>query len=257
MLEVKDLSGGYGKKDIIQDISFSLHSGDVLGILGPNGCGKTTLFKLLLGFLPRSKGEIYIRGISTRKLTGKQLAHELAYIPQAHSPAFNYKVIDMVLLGRTAHIPFLATPGQEDYSLAASALCMLNIKNLAEKEYTKISGGERQLVLIARAICQQAKILIMDEPSANLDYANQQLVLHTVKSLARKGYTIIFSTHSPDQPFRLANKVLLVKNGKNQGFGPPEKVLTSKILKEIYGINIEIVKVKDSANQHHSLCLSV
>lgn len=257
MLEVWALSGGYGRKEIINNISFNLNTGEILCILGPNGCGKTTLFKLILGFLPKTKGEIIIEGQNIKEWNKQKLAHEVAYIPQAHTPAFDYRVIDMVLLGRSTHISPLSTPSKNDYNMAIKFLCLLNIKHLAEKQYTKISGGERQLVLIARALCQQAKILILDEPSANLDYANQQLVAGTITNLAQSNYTIILSTHSPEQPFQLAGKVLLMKNGRKIGFGAPKEILTSEKIKQVYGIDVEIVDIIDSANRRHSLCLSL
>lgn len=256
MLAVKNIYGGYSpKKNIVHDISFNLDPGDVLCVLGPNGCGKTTLFKLLLSFLPKTAGRIIIDGEQADKKSCQELAKYMAYIPQAHEPAFNYRVIDMVLLGRSAHIAPFASPTGEDYALASQALSRLNIKHLAKREYTKLSGGERQLVLIARAICQQAQILVMDEPSANLDYANQHLVLQTILDLSKEGYGIILSTHSPDQPFRLANKVLLMKEGKTIGYGHPDDVLTSRTLNKVYDINIEVLQVKDSTKKSHSLCL--
>lgn len=258
MLEVINISGGYSKrKEIVHEVSFNVKQGDVLCVLGPNGCGKTTLFKMLLGFLPRSSGDILVSGKNMNKQSRKETAKYMAYIPQAHNPIFNYKVMDMVLLGRSAHILPFAAPNAEDYKIADAALRILNINHLADKEYTKISGGERQLVLIARAICQQAKILIMDEPSANLDYANQQLVMNTILKLSEEGYGIIISTHSPEHPFRLANKTLLMKDGRTVGFGCPKEILTSKSLKSVYGINIEVFQVTDSSKQFHSFCLSV
>ena len=258
MLEVKKISGGYSKrKDVVHDISFQLERSDILCVLGPNGCGKTSLFKLILGFLPKSSGSILIDNKSLAQQKPNEIAKYLAYIPQAHNPVFNYKVIDMVLLGRSAYIATFAAPQIADYKLANSALSLLGIKYLAEKEYTKISGGERQLVLIARAICQQAEILVMDEPSASLDYANQQLVMKTILGLSDEGYSIILSTHSPEQPFRVATKTLLMKAGRAIAMGTPAEVLTPVALRAAYDINIEVFQVHDSNKCSHSFCLSV
>jgi len=258
LLKVKGLSGGYiKKKDIVHDISFTMEAGDVVCVLGPNGCGKTTLFKMLLGFLPRSTGTILLGDKEVKKQSQREIAKQIAYIPQAHTPAFNFKVMDMILLGRSAHILPLGSPSGEDYRIANDAMKMLNIEHLSQKDYTKISGGERQLVLIARAICQQARVLIMDEPSANLDYANQQLIMKTIAKLSEEGFGVLISTHSPDHPFRLANKALLMKGGRCIGFGKTEEVLSSGSLKDAYGINIEVVQVEDSKNKIHSFCLSV
>lgn len=258
MLKVKNLSGGYvRKKDIIHGISFEIESGDVVCVLGPNGCGKTTLFKMLLGFLPKSEGEILIGGHEMGKQSQREIARQIAYIPQAHMPAFNYRVIDMILLGRSAHILPLASPSMEDYEIGNKAMKMLNIEYLSQKDYTKISGGERQLVLIARAICQQARVLIMDEPSANLDYANQQLVMKTISKLSEEGYGVIISTHSPEHPFRLANKALLMKAGRCMGYGKTEEVLSTDALRVAYGIEIEVVQVRDRNKKVHSFCLPI
>lgn len=258
MLKVKNISGGYTKKnDIVHDISFNMDAGDVVCVLGPNGCGKTTLFKMLLGFLPKSSGKVLLENKELDRLNQREIAKQIAYIPQAHMPAFNYTVMEMILLGRSAHILPLASPSREDYQMAKKAMEMLSIEHLSKKDYTKISGGERQLVLIARAICQQAQVLIMDEPSANLDYANQQLVMKTISKLSEEGFSVLISTHSPEHPFRLANKALLMKEGRCVGFGKTDEVLSSKALKEAYGINIEVVQVEDSNNKVHSFCLSI
>jgi iron complex transport system ATP-binding protein len=258
MLEARNICGGYNpKRNIVHDVSFKINEGDVLCVLGPNGCGKTTLFKIILGFLPKTAGSIIIEGEQADKMDYRGLAQFMAYIPQYHEPAFNYRVLDMVLLGRSAYVAPLSSPRSEDYSLAFEALEGLNIEHLAEREYTKISGGERQLVLIARAVCQQAKILVMDEPTANLDYANQHLVLKTILDLSKRGYSVVLSTHSPDQPFRLANKVLLMKGGKTVGYGHPDEILTSPTLKDVYGINIEVLQAKDSRKRCHSLCVCI
>ncbi|MEW6623076.1 MAG: ABC transporter ATP-binding protein [Bacillota bacterium] len=255
MLEVKNLSGGYRNKTIVKDISFCLKQGDILCLLGPNGCGKTTLFRLILGFLPAQGGVVLLRGVNIKNIKPRQLAQSIAYVPQAHHPTFAYRVIDVVLLGCLPHIAVVNMPTEQDKRRALAALSMLNIVHLANKKYTQISGGERQLILIARALCQQAAILVMDEPTANLDFANQQLILKTIKQLAAEGYTILISTHSPEHSFLLANKVLLMRKGASIAYGAPREALTSETLKNTYNIDMEIVNFTDNNNRCHYFCV--
>ena len=168
MLRVENLSGGYQRKqNIFEKISFEIVGGDILCVLGPNGCGKTTLFKVLLGMLPRNGGQILLGGKEAKELSANEMAKQIAYIPQAHVPTFHYKVIDMVLLGRAAHLLPFASPSTSDRKIAEEALVFLGIDHLKNRDYTKLSGGERQLVLIARAICQQAKLLIKIKTKLN------------------------------------------------------------------------------------------
>ncbi|MBO5460416.1 MAG: ABC transporter ATP-binding protein [Ruminococcus sp.] len=255
LLEVTDLRGGYDKNDICKGISCKLEKGEILSVLGPNGCGKTTFFRLLLGSLNTSGGKILINGKDSSLLTKKELAHQIAYIPQHHSPIFAYSVLEIVLMGRASHISSVSRPREQDLERAFAAMEMLHIEHLANHKYTALSGGQRQMVLIARAICQDAKIFIMDEPGASLDYANHQLLMEVIVELAKKGYGIIMSTHSPEHPFSIAHKVLLLNKGANVSFGPPQEAITSKILEQVYGIEMDIVHIPDRYGKIHTLCI--
>jgi iron complex transport system ATP-binding protein len=248
-LEVKNVYSGYGKRQILKDISFKVDTGEILCILGPNGSGKTTLFKSILGFLNLQKGEILYEGQNISNWSRQKLAKTIAYIPQAHVSSFNYSVRDIVLMGRTAHLKQFDSPSKKDEVIALESLKSLNILHLKDKAYTEISGGERQLVLIARAIAQQSKILIMDEPTSNLDFGNQILVLKEVKDLAAKGYTIIMSSHNPEYIYLLASKVLLMKKGGVIKIGKPIEVMTEGGLEKIYGIPVRIVDAFLSQNK--------
>lgn len=188
LLTLDQIYGGYGKGDIVKGVSCAADSGDILCLSGPNGCGKTTLFRLILGSLPLSSGRIVVDGKDTVTLSTKQLANLIAYIPQYHTPIFSYTVLEIVMMGRASHFSAFESPGQTDRDVAFSALEKVNATNLAAKKYTTLSGGQRQLVLIARAICQSAKIFVMDEPASNLDFANQQLLMEVIEDLAAKGY---------------------------------------------------------------------
>lgn len=257
LLEIENVFGGYGNGDILKGVSCAADSGDVLCLLGPNGCGKTTLFRMILRSLPAAKGDIRVAGKNIKNYSTKELANMIAYIPQYHSPVFAYTVLDVVIMGRASHFSTFETPKGPDREAAFAALEKVNALHLANKKYTSLSGGQRQLVLIARAICQSAKIFIMDEPAANLDYANHQLLMEVITGLARQGYCIIMSTHSPEHPFSVGNKVLLMKSGKVLGFGSPKKTITSEALHAVYDIEMDVITAHDRYGHERTICLPV
>ena len=212
---------------------------------------------MILGSLPVSNGKIKIAGKNISDFTTKTLANMIAYIPQYHSPVFAYTVLDIVIMGRASHFSAFETPKEPDQEAAFAALEKVNALPLANRKYTSLSGGQRQLVLIARAICQSAKIFIMDEPAANLDYANHQLLMNVISGLARQGYCIIMSTHSPEHPFSVGTKVLLMKTGKVVGFGTPKEVITSETLQSVYDIEMDVITAHDRYGCERTICLPV
>lgn len=244
-LEIKEVSCGYGDKKILSDVNFDIETGDILCILGPNGVGKTTLFKTILGFLKLQGGQIFLDGENIHNWSRKDFAKAIGYVPQAHTPPFPYKVKEVVVMGRTAHLGMFSSPSKSDYKIAYEIIDSLGISYLKDKVYTEISGGERQLVLIARALAQEPKILIMDEPTSNLDYGNQVRVLRHIKKLANKDIGIIMTSHFPDHAFMSSTKVLAINRGNKYKFGKPEEIVTSKLLKEIYNIDVQIDCVKN------------
>lgn len=257
LLEVNHVCGGYGNGDVVKGVSCCADAGDVLCLVGPNGCGKTTLFRLLLGILPISGGTIRLDGQDVRSFSPRELASRIAYIPQYHTPIFSYTVLDVVVMGRAARFPAFETPKAADREAAFAALEKLNAAHLANQKYTSLSGGQRQLILIARAICQSAKIFVLDEPAANLDYANHQLLMEVVADLAQKGYCVVMSTHSPEHPASIGSKVLLMRDGQAAAFGPPEEVITPEHLQEVYDIEIDVITVRDRYGRKRTLCLPV
>src|SRR5262249_21665140 len=182
----------------------------VLCLLGPNGSGKTTLFKTMLGLLPAQAGEVRLDGAPMQNLARDEIARRIAYVPQAHAAHFPFAVIEMVVMGRTAHLGPFAAPSREARAGPRAALASLGIAELAETEYTRISGGQRQLALIARALAQDAPAIVMDEPTASLDFGNQVVVLSEVKRLAARGLAVLLSTHDPDHAFSISDRVALL-----------------------------------------------
>jgi len=251
MLEVERLAFGFPGRTIGRELSFALAPGEVMCVLGPNGGGKTTLFRTLLGLLPAQGGEVRLGGDSLHTLARAEVARRVGYVPQAHQGSFAFTVREMVLMGRTAHLGTFAVPGTRDREAAAQALESLGIAPLAERPFTEISGGERQLALIARALAQAPTLLVMDEPSANLDFGNQVRVLEHMAALAARGIAVLFSTHDPDHAFLCAQRALLLAEGRALAIGPPTEVIRPDTLERLYGVS---VRVLDAGNGLHT-CL--
>ena len=242
-IKVQNLTFSYGNKETLHNVEFSSEDGDLTAVLGPNGAGKSTFFKCILGFLKANQGEILLNGKDMHTLTRAEIAKEIAYIPQNITPTFNYTVLDTVLMGTTNSLKAFESPSAAQKSHALEILDSLGIVHLSYRGCGNISGGERQLVLLARALIQDAKILLMDEPTANLDYGNQYKVMKRISTLADKGYTVIFSTHDPNQALLHASRIFVLRNGSTVINGAPEDVLTETKLSELYGIDISLKKV--------------
>lgn len=238
--ELCDVHARYGKKKTLHGVSLAMESREVVCLLGPNGAGKSTLFKVALGFMPVAGGRIACDGEDISGWSRARIARTIGYIPQSHAPTFQYKSFDMVLMGRTAHLNRCATPSAEDRMLADEAMERMSIRHLRNALFSELSGGERQLVLIARALAQNPHFLIMDEPTNNLDFGNQVLVLRHVQALAREGLGIIMATHYPDHAFRYADKAILIKGGVIVGSGTPEATATEQRLNDLYGVGLNI-----------------
>jgi len=257
LLEIENIYGGYGSKEIVKGVSCAVDRGEVLCLVGPNGCGKTTLFRLILGMLKVTGGEVRIDGTVTSSISPKAMAGLVAYIPQQHTPIFAFTALDIVIMGRASHFSAFEAPKQVDRDAALAALEKLNAADLAGQKYTSLSGGQRQKVLIARAICQSAKIFVMDEPGASLDYAGQQLLMDVVADLAQQGYCVVMSTHSPEHPLSIGHKVLLMNEGRVAALGKPAEVITPENLEAVYGIEMDVAKVKDRYGAVRTICMPV
>jgi len=241
-LEAHDLAFGYPENSVGRDVGLAVEPGEVLCLLGPNGCGKTTLFKTLLGLLPAQGGHVTLGSDALSALPRQEIARRIAYVPQAQSGVFPYTALDLVLMGRTAHRGLFAGPTREDRELAQRALDDLGIANLADRDVTRLSGGQRQLVLVARAIAQASPLIVMDEPTASLDFGNQVVVLTEIRRLAARGAGIVLSTHDPDHAFAIADRVALMHGGEIISNGRPADVLTSERLHTVYGVHVTIEK---------------
>jgi len=244
LLEVKGASFSYnGKDNIFEDISFSIEKGDVLCILGPNGTGKTTLIKCLNGLQKVNAGDITLEGHSIYSMTKIEKARYIGYIPQGHQATFPFKSLDIVLMGRTPFIGALSSASRKDTQIAEHAMEQLGILYLADKPYTAISGGERQMVFIARVLAQGPRILILDEPTSHLDFGNQMMTLSVINALARQGMAVIMSSHFPDHAFISSNKAAIMKGKRMMSFGMPEDVVTEENMKNAYGVPVKIVDI--------------
>jgi iron complex transport system ATP-binding protein len=241
MLSAQNLSIGYGKRTLAANITFTLDSGEVIAILGPNGSGKTTLFRTLLGLTSALQGATLLDGDAISEFTPSAIARLVAYVPQVPASFANFSVIEIVEMARAPHLAWYASPGTKDRAIAENALVELNIRDFAEREFTELSGGERQLVMIARALASEAKILLMDEPTASLDFGNQFLLLDEIAKLKARGVAVIFTTHHPDHALRIADRTLTIaRDGKVQ-IGATAAVLNAASLTALYGIDIDLI----------------
>ena len=254
-LEASHLDIGYRGRRVGSDVSLSVEAGEVLCLLGPNGSGKTTLFKTLLGLLPAQGGAVLMDDVDIKARARDEVARMVSYVPQAHAAFFPFTVRDVVLMGRTAHLGVFSSPTRHDRDIAQAAIERMRLAPLAESAYTRISGGERQLALIARALAQEAKVVIMDEPTANLDFGNQVRVMEHIQSLARSGIGVLLSTHDPDQAFLCADRVAMLHDGHLVRLGVPDEVITAQSLKRIYGVDVAVTRVALESGRERGVCI--
>jgi iron complex transport system ATP-binding protein len=241
VLTVDSLAFGFPGRTIGRDVSFTLEPGEVMCVLGPNGGGKTTLFRTVLGLLEKHAGSIRLDGQALEQLSRSQIARGVGYVPQGHAGYFAYPVGEFVLMGRTSHLGVFSTPGKHDRQVAGRALESLGIAHLADKPVTEISGGERQLALVARALAQEPKLLVLDEPTASLDFGNQVRVLQRISALAASGISILFSSHDPDHAFLCARRALLLAEGRVLEIGAPRAVIRADTLQRMYGVSVSVI----------------
>ncbi len=239
-IEANGVRFSYGKNEILHGVDFAAGRGQLIAVLGPNGAGKSTLFRCLLGLYGSYRGSIAIEGREVKTMQPREIAAKVAYIPQTHTPTFHYTVLEMVLMGTTHRVRGLKSPGEQETAIARKALAQVGIADMEQRSYGRLSGGEQQLVLIARALAQQTELLIMDEPTSSLDYGNQLRVMQRVKKLAQQGYTILLSSHNPQQALLFADRILALHDGVICADGSPDAVITAELLQTLYGIETRL-----------------
>lgn len=246
MLEVRDLSFRHKRdsREILQGITFTAELGEIVTILGPNGSGKTTLLKCILGVWSPYRGEILFSGKSLLKKSPSQLAKIFSFVPQDHELSFSFKVIDIVLMGRARNLGLFSCPSSRDEEIASKVMKLINIGHLKEKNYTQISGGERQLVLIARALVQETPVIILDEPTAHLDFKNQIDVLRTIRKITKeKSKIALLTLHDPNLASLFSDKIILLNSGKKIAEGKPSEILSEELIKSVYTIEVRKITV--------------
>lgn len=232
------------KEDILKDISFTAEKSSITTILGPNGSGKTTLFKCIAGLWKQSSGEILFNGKSIDRLSFRNRARIFSLVPQEHEPPFPYSVLDVVLMGRAFNVGIFSTPGKRDYEIAEEAIVTVGIEHIKNKPYTKISGGERQLTLIARALTQQTPVMLLDEPTSHLDFRNQIGVLKKLREIVKeKALVLIMTLHDPNLAMFFSDKLVVINSGMKIEEGSPDKVITEELIEKVYGIQVKKAKL--------------
>jgi iron complex transport system ATP-binding protein len=246
LIEMKKAKGSYENELIFENIDLTIDKGDIFTILGPNGIGKTTLLKCILGIKKLDEGSIFAKGKNTKEMSSKELSKIMAYVPQVHYSTFPFKVFDVVLMGRSPHINLFDTPEEKDIKIAEKAIDEMGISHLINKEYIYLSGGERQLVFLARALAQESELLILDEPTSHLDFGNQIRLLKTINKLSKKNLSIVMTSHFPDHCFISSNKVAIMQNKTFFDIGTPDDVVNTKNLKIAYNLDIDILTLDNN-----------
>ena len=241
LMNIRGLTFSYGDVEVLKNVDFRAQRGQLVALIGPNGAGKSTLFKCILKFNKDYSGTIMLEGRDMKHMSRAEIAGKIAYIPQTTTPVFNYPVIDIVLMGMTGGLKPLESPKKKHIEKAEKTLDDLGVLYLRDRGFARISGGERQLVLLARAMVQDATLLVMDEPTANLDYGNQFRVMERIKGLVKDGYTVILSTHNPEHALLFADKAFVLQDGEVRAAGPSKEVLSEELMEQLYDVKVHLV----------------
>lgn len=245
VISLKNGEFRYGDHVVFQGVDLDLHRFEVMCILGANGCGKTTLLRCLIGNMLLNKGTIYLDEIDMTSMKIDEIARRVGFVFQEHHAPFPFSVLEVVRMGRAPHLPLFAMPSSHDTEIAKEKLDLVGMYHLKDKPYTQISGGERQLVLIARTLAQEPEVILMDEPTSHLDFRNQMIILQIINRLAEKGLAVLMTSHLPDHALLFSSLVALMKDGNFLAVGKPFDVMTAESLREIYGIEVRMITVAD------------
>ena len=242
VVDIQGLGFSYGEAVVLHDFSMQVGQGQVVAIVGPNAAGKTTLLRCLERVLKPTAGVVRIDGRDAGTLSARDLRRDVAAVPQAHAPVFPYTVEEVVLMGRNPHVGVGSVPGPKDAEKAREALAALGMLEVAGRPYTQLSGGQLQLVLLARALAQEAQVLLLDEPTSHLDFRNRYVVLDRVRRLAtERGLAAVMTVHDPNDALQYADRVGLLGEGGLLATGIPEEVLTADRLQELYHMPVEVL----------------
>jgi iron complex transport system ATP-binding protein len=243
IMSIRNLSFAYGQKEVLRDVSLEIPAGRLCGLLGPNGSGKTTLFKCCLGFFKPGSGEIRLGESLLSSYSHKHLASHVAYVPQDHLPAFPYLVREMVEMGRTPHRGMMPILSRRDHMAVDHALERVGLHRLAGESYNHLSGGQRQLVLVARALAQEASLMFLDEPTASLDFSNQLIVWEAARAMAAEGIAVVICCHDPNHILWFCDNVAALKEGQLLAVGQVGSTITRELLEKLYNRNIHTEQV--------------
>jgi iron complex transport system ATP-binding protein len=257
-LRLEEAGFGYPGRPVFDSIELDVVPGELLCLLGPNGCGKTTLLRCLGGALHLQRGRVLLGEADLSGMAVDAIARRIGFVFQEHTPPFPFPVIEVVRMGRAPHLGFLSAPSMRDARIAEDALNLVGLGHVRDKPYTQLSGGERQLVLIARSLAQQPAIILLDEPTSHLDFHNEALVLAIVARLAAQGLAVVMTTHRPDHALVYATRVALMRDGRFLSVGPPTEVMSEEQLRELYGIDVRILTgVDPRTGAHMRACIPV
>jgi iron complex transport system ATP-binding protein len=242
LIKLENISFTYRSENnhVLRTLSLEVRRGDITAILGPNGIGKTTLLHLILGWIKADSGAIYLDDKKQEEYSRREMGRLIGLVPQDEHITFEYSLLEYVLLGRSPHLHSLESPGKKDYNAAMIALEKVGLENLATRPVTHLSGGEKQLVLVARSLAQEPRILLLDEPMSNLDIANKIKLIEVLRSLKKDGVTILFTSHEPEVAAGISNYLILMGNDNTIEHGTTDKVLSSESLSRIYGITVKV-----------------
>jgi iron complex transport system ATP-binding protein len=254
LIRVREVSFRYGHREILSNLSLDVHQGEIVSVLGPNGCGKTTLVRCIAGALTPGSGSIRIGGADVHALAPPARARRIGLLFQDHAPTFPFSVRDVVLMGRAPHLHFLGFPGPHDRALADASLDRVGVLHLKDRPYTRLSGGERQLVLLARILVQNPDVILLDEPTAHLDLRNQVLTLRMIRSLAADGMTMVMTTHDPNQALWFGGTAALMKDGHFVAVGPARDVMTEAALTSTYDVDVAMISQRSRIGRPLQVC---